>query len=92
MDDSDGSDMVTEVLCNHVYRLFTIIRCGPWLSGVRSILSVSPASRPPRCCGLNFPSSDTNMVNFHIEYVDNCTTSVESLILYKINAPCNSSK
>ena len=53
-----------------------IIRCGPWLSGVRSTLSVSPASRPPRCCGLNFPSSDTNMVNFHIEYVYNCKTSV----------------
>ena len=30
---------------------------------------MSPASRPPRCCGLHFPSSDTNMVNFHIEYV-----------------------
>ena len=59
-----------------VCRLFMIIRCESWLSGVRSTLSVSLASRPPRCCGLNFQSSDANMVNFHIEYVDNLKTSV----------------
>ena len=36
VDNSDASDMVIEVLCNHFcrrLRLFTIIRCGPWLSG-----------------------------------------------------------
>ena len=73
------SQMVIEVICNHfadVCCLFTIIRCGSWLSGVRSTLSVSPASRPPRCWGLNFPSSDTNVVNFHIEYVYHFKTSV----------------
>ena len=79
MDHSDASDILIEVLSKKIAdicRLFTIIRCGSWLSGVRSTLSVSPASRPARCCGLNFPSSNTNMVNFHIEYVDNFKTSV----------------
>ena len=73
-DDSDASDRVIEIFVTifaDVCRLFTIIRRGPWLSGVRSTLSVSPASRPPQCRGLNFPSSDTNLVNFHIEYVYN---------------------
>ena len=77
MDDSDGSDMVIEVLCNHVYRRLPFVYDHTmWTVVVRSTLSVSPASRPPRCCGLNFTSSDTNMVNFHIEYVYNFKTSV----------------
>ena len=29
------------------------------------------------------------MVNFYIEYVYDFKTCVESLILYKVNAPCN---
>ena len=70
MDHSDAS------IFAEVCRLFTSIGCGPWLSGVRSTLSVSPASRHPRCCVLNFPSSDTNMVNFHIDYVDHFKTTV----------------
>ena len=77
MGDSDGSDMVIEVLCNHVCRRLPFVYDHTmWTVVVRSILSVSPASRLPRCCGLNFPSSDTNMVNFHIEYVYNFKTSV----------------
>ena len=77
MDDSDGSDMVIEVLCNHVCRHLPFVYDHTmWTVVVRSTLSVSPAPRPPRCWGLNFPSSDTNMVNFHIEYVYNFNTSV----------------
>ena len=75
MDHSDASDISIEVFSNHFCRrLFTIHTM--WIVVVRSTLSVSPASRPPRCCGLNFPSSDANMVNFHIEYVDNFKTSL----------------
>ena len=77
MDDSDGSDMAIEILCNHVCRRLPFVYDHTMCTvGVRSTLSVLPASRPPRCCGLNFPSSDTNMVNFHIEYVYNFKTSV----------------
>ena len=75
MDHSDASDISIEVFSNHFCPTFAVclrfIRCGSWLSGVRSTLSVSPASRPPRCCGFNFPSSNATVVNFHIEYVDN---------------------
>ena len=63
---AESSDILVECL-NRI----GLISCGPWFLGVRSTLSVSLASRPPRCCGLYFPSSDTNMVNFHIEYVFN---------------------
>ena len=82
MNDSDASDIVIEVLRNNLCRRLpfvynhtmwtVVVRCQVsgfrcQVSGGRSTLSVSPASRPPRCCGLNFPSSDTNMVNFNIE-------------------------
>ena len=78
MDVSDTSDILNiEVLCNHFcQRLPFAYDHTMWTVVVRSTLSVSPASRPLRCCGLNFPSSDTNMVNFHIEYVYNFKTSV----------------
>ena len=77
MDHSDASDILIEVLSNNFCRRLPFVYDHTmWIVVVRSTLSVSPASRPPRCCGLNFPSSDTNMVNFHIVYVDNFKTSV----------------
>ena len=70
MDDSDAYSMVIEVLCNHVCRRLPFVYDHTmWTVVIRSTLSVLPESRPSRCCGLNLPSSDTNMVNFHIEYV-----------------------
>ena len=68
MDDSDASVIVIEVPCNHFCRHLPFVYDHTmWTVDVRSTLS--PASRPSRCCGLNFPSSDTNMVNYDIEYV-----------------------
>ena len=68
MDHSDASDILIEVLSNYFCRRLPFVYDHTmWIVVVRSTLSVSPASRPPRYCGLNFPSSDTNMVNFHIE-------------------------
>ena len=77
MDQSDVSDILIEVLSKHFCRRLPFVYDHTmWTVVVRSTLSVSPASRPPRCCGLNIPSSDTNVVNFHIEYVGNFKTSV----------------
>ena len=77
MDHSDASDILIEVLSNHVCRRLPFVYDHTmWIVVVRSTLSVSPASIPPRCCGLNFLSSDTNMVNFHIVYADHFKTSV----------------
>ena len=77
MDDSDVSDIVIEVLCNHFCRHLPFVYDHTmWTMDVRSPLSVSPASRPSRCCGLNFLSSDTNMVNVDVEYLYNFKTSV----------------
>ena len=77
MDHSDASDISIEVFSNHFCRRLPFVYDHTmWIVVVRSTLSVSPVSRPPRCCGLNFQSSDANMVNFHIEYVDNLKTSV----------------
>ena len=65
----DDSDMVIEVLCNQFCRRLPFVYDHTMCTVVVrwTLMSVSPASRPPRCCGLNFPSSDTNMVNFHID-------------------------
>ena len=77
MDHSDASDISIEVFSNHFCRRLPFVYDHTmWIVVVRSTLSVSPASRPPQCCGLNFQSSGANMVNFHIEYVDNLKTSV----------------
>ena len=68
MDVSDASYIVIEVRCNHFCRrLFTIIRCGPWLSGVRSTLPSVTGVKTAAMLWTEFPPiSDINMVNFHL--------------------------
>ena len=79
MDDSDGSDMVIEVLCNHVCRRLPFVYDHTmWtVVGRCQVDTVSVTGfKTAAISGLNSPSSDTNMVNFHIEYVYNFRTSV----------------
>ena len=97
MKDSDTSEIVIEVLCKHfcsrlpfVYDSFDVDR-GFHVSGRHSQCHWRQDHRDVVVC--ISPSSDTNMVNFHIEYIYvfnfKTYTCVESLILYKINAHCN---
>ena len=85
--------IIIQVLCNHFCRCLpfvydhtmwtVVVRCQVDTVSVTGVKTVA-------MLWTEFP--DTNMVNFHIEYVYNFKTCVESLILYKVNAHCNSLK
>ena len=79
MEDSDGSDMVIEVLGNHVCRRLPIVYDHTmWTVVVRCLVDTVSVTGVETAAMLwtEFPEFRHNMVNIHIEFVYNFETSV----------------
>ena len=79
MEDSDGSDMVIEVLGNHVCRRLPIVYDHTmWTVVVRCLVDTVSVTGVKTAAMLwtEFPEFRHNMANFHIEFVYNFETSV----------------